>query len=212
MAAEAGGATGSATTRAVRVVRRTAFAVRAALARPGGRATAGVAAVAYVLAYGVGIGHLGLRGARSGPPGSEPALDLTVASDPLSLLTRRVGPFQYEPVALVAVGPVEFLVAPVNVALGLGLAALVGATLAVSVVARRGPAACGIEAGAGAAAGVPGILSGFVCCGPTLLLVFGVQASAGLLAVTGWLLPLSAAGLVATLLWVGDRVDPAAIE
>jgi hypothetical protein len=27
-----------------------------------------------------------------------------------------------------------------------------------------------------------------------------------------WLLPLSAGGLVATLLWVGSRVDPAAVD
>jgi hypothetical protein len=138
-------------------------------------------------------------------------VDVTVASDPLALLTRRVGAFQYEPVALVGVGPVEYLFAPVNAAIGVGLAALVGVTLAVSVVAWRGPAACRIGAGAGAAAGVPGILSGFACCGPTLLLVIGVQASAGLLAVVQWFVPAAVVGLVATLLWVGSRVDPAAV-
>jgi len=212
MAAETGGSPGSPATRAVGLVRRTGVAVRGALGRRDGRVTAGVVAVAYFLAYGVGVGHLGLRGAaRSGATGSGPAVDVAVASDPLALLTRRVAPFQYEPVALVTVGPVEYLFAPLNAAIGLGLAALVAVTLAVSVVARRGPAACRLGAGAGAAAGIPGILSGFACCGPTLLLAVGVQASAGLLAVLGWFLPLSAAGLVATLLWVGSRVDPAAV-
>ena len=212
MAAETAGPTDSPAARAVGLLRRTGFAVRAALGRRDGRVTAGVVAAAYALAYGVGVGHLGLRGAaRGSATGPGPVVDIAVASDPLALLTRRVGPFQYEPVALVTVGPVEYLFAPVNAAIGLGLAALVGATLAVSVVARRGPAACRLGAGAGAVAGVPGILSGFACCGPTLLLAIGVQASAGLLAVLGWFLPLSAAGLVATLLWVGSRVDPDAV-
>ena len=114
--------------------------------------------------------------------------------------------------ALLSAGPVEYLFAPVNAGVGAALAALVGVTLAVSVVAWRGPAACRIGAGAGAVAGVPGVLSGVACCGPTLLLVIGVQASAGLLAVFRWFLPLSVAGLLATLLWVGSRVDLAAVE
>ena len=197
----------------VGLVRRTGFAVRASLGRRDGRATFAVVWVAYFLAYAVGLDHLGRRGAATTGTdgGRSSAVDLVVASDPLALLTRRVAPFQYEPIALVTVGPVEYLFAPVNVAIGLGLAALVGVTLAVSVVAWRGPAACRIGAGAGAAAGIPGLLSGFVCCGPTLLLVIGVQASAGLLAVMQWFLPLAVLGLVATLLWVGSRVDPAAV-
>jgi hypothetical protein len=193
------------------LVHRTAFAVRAALGRRDGRATFAVVAVAYSLAYAVGLRHLGLRGGGVGGAGSGTGVDVTVVSDPLALLTRRVGPFQYEPVALVAVGPVEYLFAPVNAAIGLGLGALVGVTLAVSVVAWRGPATCRIGAGAGAAAGVPGLLSGVACCGPTFLLVVGVQASAGLLAVMQWFLPLAVLGLVATLLWVGSRVEPAAV-
>lgn len=197
----------------VGLVRRTGFAVRASLSRRDGRATFAVVWVAYFLAYAVGLNHLGLRGDAANGPADDraPAVDLVVASDPLGLVTRRIAPFQYEPIALVTIGPVEYLFAPVNVAVGLGLAALVGVTLAVSVVAWRGPAACRIGAGAGAAAGIPGLLSGFVCCGPTLLLVIGVQASAGLLAVMQWFLPLAVLGLLATLLWVGSRVDPAAV-
>jgi hypothetical protein len=197
----------------VGLVHRTGFAIRASLGRRDGRVTFAVVWVAYFLAYAVGLDHLGLRGsALTGTAGGRSsAVDIVVVSDPLGLLTRRVAPFQYEPIALVTVGPIEYLFAPVNVAIGLGLAALVGVTLAVSVVAWRGPAACRIGAGAGAAAGIPGLLSGFVCCGPTLLLVIGVQASAGLLAVMQWFLPIAVLGLVATLLWVGSRVDPAAV-
>lgn len=193
------------------LVRRTGFAVRAALGRRDGRTTLAAVATAYLLAYNVGLRHLGLRGTEGGGIGSGSAVDVLIADDPLATATRRVGPFQYDPVALVAAGPVEYLFSPVNAAVGLTLAALVGVTLATSVVAWRGPATCRIGAGAGAAAGVPGLLSGFACCGPTLLLVIGIQASAGVLAAFQWFLPLSVAGLVATLLWVGSRVDPAAV-
>ncbi|RLM63534.1 hypothetical protein DVK05_14770 [Halorubrum sp. Atlit-8R] len=214
MAAEASASAESQGARVAGLLRRTGFAVRAALGRRDGRATALAAAGGYLLAYLVGLGHLGLReGAVAGDAGRPiPAVDLVVAGDPLALATRRVAPFQYEPVALLSAGPVEYLFSPVNAGLGAALAALVGVTLAVSVVAWRGPAACRIGAGAGAVAGVPGLLSGFACCGPTLLLVIGVQASAGLLAALRWFLPVSVAGLCATLLWVGSRVDPAAVE
>ncbi|OYR53560.1 hypothetical protein [Halorubrum halodurans] len=197
------------------LVRRTAFAVRASLARRDGRATLGIVGVLYFVLYGVGLGHLGRRGggaARRRVGGeSTPLVDLFVVSDPLATATGRVAPFQYEPVALVSVGPVEYLFAPVNAAIGVGLALLVGVTLAVSVAAWRGPSACRIGAGAGAVAGLPGLVSGFVCCGPTILLVIGVQASAGLLAALQWFLPLAVASLLVTLLWVGSRVDPEAI-
>ena len=195
------------------LVRRTAFTVRVALSRRDGRVTLGIVGAVYFLLYAVGLGHLGRRGgaaARDG--GTEPVVDAFLVSDPLATATHRVAPFQYEPVALVTVGPIEYLFAPVNAALGAALAALVGVTLAVSVVAWRGPSACRIGAGAGAVAGLPGLVSGFVCCGPTILLVIGVQASAGVLAALQWLLPVAVASLLVTLLWVGSRVDPEAIR
>ncbi|OYR76922.1 MULTISPECIES: hypothetical protein [Halorubrum] len=192
------------------LVRRTVFAVRAALGRRDGRATAGAVTGAYLIAYHLGLGHLGLRAGAVESAGT-PRFDLVVAADPVALATRRVAPFQYEPVALLSAGPVEYLFAPVNAALGLALAVLVGVTLAVSVVAWRGPSACRIGAGAGVAAGLPGILSGVACCGPAFLAVIGLQASAGLLAAFRWFMPASVAGLLLTLLWVGSRVDPGAV-
>ena len=207
MAAETAAPAESARAWLVGLVRRTAFAVRAALGRRDGRATAAAVAAAYLVAYHLGLGHLGVR---AGAVASAPRFDLVVVEGPVALATRRVAPFQYEPVALLSAGPVEYLFAPVNAVVGLALAALVGVTLAVSVVAWRGPAACRIGAGAGAAAGLPGVLSGVACCVQAFLAVIGVQASAGLLAAFRWFLPASVAGLLLTLLWVGSRVDPAA--
>jgi len=185
--------------RSASLLRRTAHAARTAFGRRDGRVAFGLASVGYFLLYAIGLRHLGL-----GPW----AVELTVVEDPLSRAFRQVAPFQFEPVALVAVGPVEYLFAPVNAALGAGLALLVGVNLAVSLVAWRGPEACRIGAGAGVLAGVPGVLSGVACCGPAILLVVGVQASAGLIAAFQWFLPLAVLLLVGTLVWVGSRVNP----
>ncbi|MFW6447966.1 MAG: hypothetical protein ACOC0X_00330 [Halobacteriota archaeon] len=187
--------------RAVDLLDRTAFAVRASLARRDGLAIAMVAAATYMAVYLAGLGHLGW---------GEGGVDLVVVADPLARMTESMAPFQYEPVALLALGPVELLVAPVNLGLGVLLAGLVGVNLAVSWVAWRGPRTCRIGPGASVVAGVPGILSGFVCCGPTILLVVGVQASAGILAAMQWFVPVAIGLLLATLLWVGTRVESTA--
>ncbi|SDW90829.1 hypothetical protein SAMN05443574_10971 [Haloarcula vallismortis] len=181
-----------------RLVRNTVVAVSGALSRRDGQASLGVSGLAYYLLYLAGLGHLGF-----GPAGYE----VSVVSNPLIHAFRQVGPFQWEPIALVVVGQVELLVAPLNMLLGAVLASLVGLNLAVSVVAWRGPAACRLGPGAGAVSGLPGLLSGVACCGPTILLVVGVQASAGLLSLFQWLLPLTVVTLFGTLLWVGSRVE-----
>jgi hypothetical protein len=181
-----------------RLGHQTAIAIRGALSRRDGRATLALAGGTYFAVYLVGLGYLGL---------GQSGLELSVVADPLARATQLRSPFQWEPVALVVAGPVELLVSPLTVVLGSLLAGLVGINLAVSVVAYRGPSACRLGPGAGAAAGLPGLLSGFACCGPTVLLVVGLQASATVLTVFQWLVPLTVAALVGTLLWVGTKVE-----
>lgn len=185
------------------LLRRTALALRGALGRRDGKAVFGLAVVGYLLTYLYGIGFLA---------GNDGTTTFVVVENPLARVTETMAPYQFEPIALLAAGPVELFVSPGNILLGLGLGALVGANLAVSYVAYRSPAACGLGSTTSAAAGVPALLSGFACCGPTLLIVIGVQASAGLVAAFQWLVPLSVALLVGTLLWVGSRVSPAAFS
>lgn len=185
-----------------RVLRQTGFALRGSLARRDGKLVFAAVAAGYLAVYLWGLNYLGPNAGGT---------TLFVVDDPLARATERVAPYQYEPVALVAVGPVELLFSPVNTLLGAGLGVLVGANLALSWVAYRGPEACGLSPGASTAAGIPALLSGFACCGPTILLVVGVQASASIIGVFQWLVPVSVAALVATLFWVGARVehDPA---
>jgi len=187
-------------------VARTVAALRVVVGRRDGRAILAGVTGAYLLGYLVAIGHLG-----TGFGG----VDVLVVADPAERLFRQRSPFSFEPIARVALGPVTLLLAPLNVALGLALAGLVGANLAVSYLVWRHPAACGIDPGAASAsgilAGLPALLSGAACCGPALLLVLGVQASAGLIAAFGVLVPVAAAALLASLLFVGRQVDPVAV-
>ena len=184
--------------RVERLLANTFFASRVSLSRRDGQMVFALSAASYLVVYLIGLTHLG-----TGPWG----FDLSLVAAPLARAVRPVGPFQWEPVGLLVVGPFELLLSPLNLLLGGFLAGLVGLNFAVSLVAWRGPRACKIGAGAGAAAGLPGLLSGVVCCGPTILLVVGLQASAGVLTVFQWLLPIAVVGLVGTLLWIGTKVQ-----
>lgn len=181
-----------------RLFARTGIAIRGALGRRDGRATLAVTAGLYLLTYLWALRHLTLTGTGG--------FDAFVVDDPVGTALTRASPFLYETIAVVEVGPIVYLFSPVNVAIGVGLGTLVGVTLAVSVVSWRGPTACRLGAGAGATAGIPGLVSGFACCGPQLLVVIGLQASAGVIAALQWMVPLAVASLLATLLWVGSQV------
>jgi len=199
-AADGRGPAGDAVRTAREVVSNTAIAVRTALGRRDALLLAGVVTVGYLVAYLYALGHLSIGPVRG--------LDLLVVRDPMALLFRQTGPLEFEAVARLTAGPVALLIAPVTIAIGAGLAGLVGLNLALSYLAWRQPAACGIAAGAGPLAALPGLFSGAACCGPALLAVLGIQASSLLLSVFGILIPAAAVALVLSLLWVGRRVDP----
>jgi hypothetical protein len=177
---------------------RTGVAIRGAVGRRDGRASLLVVAALYLLTYLWALRDLTATGSGG--------IDVFVVAEPVSTALTPLSPFLFEAVARIEAGPIVYLFRPVNVALGLGLGLLVGVTLSVSVVSWRGPEACRIGAGAGATAGVPGLLSGVACCGPQLLVVVGLQASAGLVAAMQWMVPLAVASLLLTLVWVGSRV------
>ncbi|MWG35768.1 hypothetical protein [Halomarina oriensis] len=186
-------------TRSRRTVGHTRRAVAFALSRRDGVAVFGVVTAAYLLAYLVVVGHLG--------PG-DGTWGVTVVSDPLSRALRPRGAFRFEPVAGLAAGPVRLLVAPLTLAVGGVLAALVGVNLSLSSLAVRQPTACGLSPSTGVLAAVPGLLSGAACCGPTVLLVLGVQASGLLLSAFSVLVPVSTLSLLVSLVLVGRYVSP----
>lgn len=172
-------------TATTRLLRRTASQTRAgvrlALSTPSGRLVAAGVAVGYLAAYLVALGHLS---AGSGRP------ELVVVADPVARAFERVSLLSFEPVALLDVGMLAIQFAPVNVALGLLLGVLAGLNAALGWLAWRRPA-CGVDQTAGALAGIPALLSGAACCGPTFLFVVGVQVTSAALAAVVWLVPAS---------------------
>lgn len=180
------------------LLNRTTTAIRGALGRRDGLTVfLGITGL-YLLTYLWGLRQLTVSG-RGG-------LDLFLVEAPLATMVSQQSMFVFQPVARVVAGPLLVLLSPVNVLLGLVLGVLVGSNLAVSLVAWRGPSACRLGAGAGITAGVPGLLSGFACCGPQILVVTGLQASAGVIAAAQWLVPVAVILLIGTLLWVGNQV------
>lgn len=178
---------------------RTGVAVRGALGRRDGRASFSVVTALYLLTYLWALRHLTLTGSGG--------FDVFVVGDPVRMALRQRSTFLFETVAVLEAGPIVYLFGPVNLLIGLALGTLVGVTLSVSLVSWRSPSACRVGVGAGASAGLPGLVSGFACCGPQLLVVIGLQASAGLIAAMQWMVPLAVVSLVGTLLWVGSRVQ-----
>ena len=181
------------------VVDTTALLQRA-LSRRDARAAFAVAALGYPLFYLVALGHLAATG--------DGGLEVSVVADPLARAFTARGPFNYEPVAAVNVGPLFVLVSPLNLLIGGLLALLVAANVAVAVVSWRAPAACGADVRTGPLAGVLGLLSGATCCGPALLFLLGIQATGTLVSAFGVLVPIAAATLVGTLLLAGHRAAP----
>lgn len=179
----------------------TIVALRAAAGRWDARVVGGLLAVSYLLIYLVTVGDLSVSG-TGGP------LSIRIVDD-LSLAIQGTGFFRFEAIALVTVGTVTYLFSPLNLTLGAVLAVLVGSNAGLSYLALVQPRACGLEASSGAVASIPALLSGAACCGPTVLLLIGVQASATIVAGFQLLIPVALVMLVGSLLLVGRTVDPA---
>lgn len=184
------------------IAARTVTAVRGALGRRDARAVATGIAFGYLAVFLFAVGDVSLRGG---------GVSLTLVRDPLGLLFQRTGPLTFEAIALVELGPVRWLLSPVNTAVGGVLAALVGLNIALTYLAVVQPRACGIGASAGLFASLPALLSGTACCGPVLLVVLGIQASGLLIGLFGVLLPAGVVLLVGSLAYVAGKIDPAAL-
>jgi hypothetical protein len=154
--------------------------------------------IAYLAAYLLIIGDLSYVAGGAG---------FSVEFGSLSNAFRRVSTFYFEPVASVTAGPVFFLVSVGNLLIGGFIAALVGANLTFTYVSIRNPSACSARNKTGLLSAVPALAAGTACCAPTIFLVFGIQASAGLLALQSLALPVSIALLVVALSMVAPKVD-----
>lgn len=192
----------------VRRAKRSAVKTRAATAltvrRRDGRLVAVAVTVGYLLVYLWALGQLapGLGG-----------VGVSVVDAPLSKLFRpSLGPLSFTSVARVQLGPLTYLFSLHSI-LGLGLATLVGLNVGLTYLAWTQPTACGLgRSSTGFLASVPAVLSGTACCGPVVLIVFGVQASAVVLTAFQFLLPLSVVLLVGSLVLVSRRIEPERLD
>lgn len=194
----------SVVSRATTVLQHTAAALRAVFRRRDARLVLLIAAVAYFALYLYTVGDLSVAPGDAGP--------LTVrTADDYSRALASLGFFRFGAIAVVSAGPVTYLFSPLNAVLAAVLSGLVGANLALTYLGLVQPRACGLETSTGALAGIPALLSGAACCGPTFLLVVGVQASATIITVFQLLVPIAVVLLVAGLLLVGRKVDPTSL-
>jgi hypothetical protein len=179
---------------------RTGAAIAVAARRRDSQLVVLAATLAYLLVYLATVGDLALGGVGSG-------VSLRVVDD-LSRAVASEGFFRFGAIAVVSGGPVTYLFSPLNAALALVLSTLVGANVGLTCLGLIQPKACGLESSTGVVAGLPALLSGAACCGPTILLVVGVQASATIITGFQFLVPLALVLLVGSLLAVGRQVDP----
>jgi hypothetical protein len=159
------------------------------------------AGVSYRVVYLVTVGDLSYVGGRTG------TLVFRTADD-FSRAFASVGFFRFDAVAIVSYGPLTYLFSPLNTLVAVVLSGLVAANVALSYLGLVQPRACGLETSTGVLAGIPALLSGAACCGPTILLVVGVQASATIITGFQLLVPIAVVLLVGSLLLVGRQVDP----
>lgn len=180
-------------------VSATFAAIALVLRRKDSLVVATVVTISYLVAFLWVVGDLALR--------PDVAATIVVVDDPSARLFERTGPASFEAIALLDTGVIRLLVSPINAAIGLLVAGLVGVNLGLTYLTVVQPVACGIEAGSGLIASIPALLSGTVCCGPVLLITLGIQASGLLLTLFAWLLPLGIALLVLSVVYVSGKID-----
>ncbi|MFB6104841.1 MAG: hypothetical protein ABEJ57_07165 [Halobacteriaceae archaeon] len=180
---------------------RTLLALRAVGRRRDARLVFLAGASLYLGLYLFTVGDLAIAPDTSGPLTIRTAEDLTRAF-------ASLGFFRFGAIAVISVGPVTYLFSPLNLAIATVLAGLVAANGALTYLGVVQPRVCGLESSVGVLAGVPALLSGAACCGPTILLVIGVQASATIITAFQFLVPVAVTLLLASLLVIGRQVDP----
>lgn len=183
------------------ILAKTVAALTVAASRRDSGAVFIVTGIGYLLIYLVTVGDLSFVAG-----GTEP-FAVRVADD-ISRAFASLGFFRFGAVAVVSVGPVIYLFSPGNALVAILLASLVAANFALTYLGFVQPRACGLESSTGVLGGIPALLSGAACCGPTILLLFGVQAGATLITGFQLLVPVAVLMLIGSLLIVGRQVDP----
>ena len=189
------------------VVLRTVRATRLALGVRRQRRIAAAVTAAYLLVYLLAIRNLVIS------PSTDFSRFVSIPSiqaapDWTAKVFKQIAAFYYEPVAIVhPVNHVALLVSPVNLLMGLALGFLVGANVALAVQVVRTARSCRVRAFTGLLGALPGFLTGFACCVPTVALVVGAQFTVALVALRSYFFPVALASLALALAWNGRRLS-----
>lgn len=127
---------------------------------------------------------------------------------------RPRAPWLFEPVLELHPGAhLTVFASPVNLLLGLVVAALAGANLALAVHGARQAVACRRPGYSRTLAVLPAFLIGFACCVPTFVLALGAGTAAAVLPVLlplqPWFYPITVVLLIGALAWGARRVKRA---
>ena len=167
------------------------------------RRTRGVflwSAFPYLILYLYAIGDLRFYAWQGG-------IGARFSPQPLELLFKPISPFYFEAIGLLRLPFLTYLVSPPNLLIAMALALLVGLNIAFSYMAIVAPRVCYGNPAVGILSALPGLLAGSACCGPILLIVLGVQASASLIALFSWLVPIAVVLLLVTLMVNAKRTN-----
>lgn len=158
-------------------------------------------ALLYLVVYLLAIQNLIISSRVLGPA---PAFQ--VVPQWQSRILKPIAAFYYEPVALFRpFEGVNVLLSPLNLGMGLLLGALVGLNVGMALQVYRRARACRRRAFSGLLGALPGFLTGFACCVPTVALVLGAQFTLALIALRSWFFPFALAALVGALVWNARR-------
>lgn len=134
-----------------------------------------------------------------------PAVALEIADNWPAKVWKAIAPFTYEPVAVVYLARrlALFLAVP-NLLLGVLLGLLVGLNVALAAAHFNMHQTCR-RPGVGLLGTLPGLLTGFTCCAPTVGLALGANSVLALIALRSYFVPASLLILGAGLLWGARR-------
>jgi len=126
---------------------------------------------------------------------------IKIAENWQEIMFRQRSPFLFESIGVVYMGGLKLFISVPNMLLAGALGILVGFNLAVSYYSFRALSLRGPQGLAQLLGTLPAIVSGAVCCVPTLILVIGLQLTATLVTVWSFFVPASFILLAAALWW-----------
>lgn len=193
--------------RIVRTICATPSTLRDALSARRERWIFGVAGTLILVLYLLAIGDLAIS--TSGRWSSAPGVRIA----PDALFKARA-PWLFEPMLEVHFGAhLAAFLSPVNLLLGVSVAALAGLNIAVAAYGARQAVACRRPGYSRSLAVLPAFLLGFACCVPTFVLALGAGTAAAilpvLLPIRPLFYPLTLVLLLGALVWGGHRVRSA---